>query len=252
MLHRVFPLSRGLFEDKVANVWCAANLFIKLRDYPAALLQKGASLATLAFAAPPNIILFFRPDKKLLPLAFAASAWAFFLFSYQVHEKSVLLPLMPTALLLAGHHGLGKSTRAWVGFANLLGCWTLFPLLARVDLRMPYAVLTLLWAHLLGLPPTSLGVYSTDGVGLVLGGPAPSWFVMVVHGGFYLAMVSWHVIESCIKPPLARPDLWIVANVGIGAAGFSLCYLWCLWRLVDEAQILPRRLASKKGKVKAL
>lgn len=28
---RVFPFARGLFEDKVANVWCAMNVIVKLR-----------------------------------------------------------------------------------------------------------------------------------------------------------------------------------------------------------------------------
>ncbi len=26
---RIFPLARGVFEDKVANVWCASNVVIK-------------------------------------------------------------------------------------------------------------------------------------------------------------------------------------------------------------------------------
>ena len=32
IVHRVFPVARGLFEDKVANLWCALNVFIKLRN----------------------------------------------------------------------------------------------------------------------------------------------------------------------------------------------------------------------------
>lgn len=31
-IHRIFPLARGLYEDKVANVWCAVNVIIKLRN----------------------------------------------------------------------------------------------------------------------------------------------------------------------------------------------------------------------------
>lgn len=31
-IHRIFPLARGLYEDKVANVWCAINVVIKLRN----------------------------------------------------------------------------------------------------------------------------------------------------------------------------------------------------------------------------
>ncbi|KAJ3202677.1 hypothetical protein HDU67_000362, partial [Dinochytrium kinnereticum] len=32
VLHRVFPLQRGLYEDKVANVWCALSVIVKLKN----------------------------------------------------------------------------------------------------------------------------------------------------------------------------------------------------------------------------
>lgn len=32
ILHRVFPFGRGLWEDKVANTWCATNILIKWRS----------------------------------------------------------------------------------------------------------------------------------------------------------------------------------------------------------------------------
>ena len=85
MVHRVFPFARGLFEDKVANFWCAANVVFKLKKYSPELLQRASLVATLASIIPPNLILFLRPRKTLLPLAFAVTAWGFFLFSYQVH-----------------------------------------------------------------------------------------------------------------------------------------------------------------------
>ncbi|KAL2022673.1 hypothetical protein VTK56DRAFT_4754 [Thermocarpiscus australiensis] len=245
MIHRIFPFSRGLFEDKVANFWCALNVVVKIKQYPPELLQRGALLATVVSILPPNIVLFFRPRKDLLPLAFASTAWGFFLFSYQVHEKSVLLPLMPMTLLLAGNHGLSKNTRAWVGFANMLACWTMFPLMQRVDLAMPYTVLTLLWAYLLGLPPTSLSAYFQEGSNIW-----SQWATLFVHGSFYLTMALWHVLVLSVAPPPDKPDLWVVANVGVGAAGFSLCYLWCLGRLVLESGILPKFWAGKKGKTK--
>jgi alpha-1,3-glucosyltransferase len=28
-IHRIFPVARGLFEDKVSNFWCISNLLIK-------------------------------------------------------------------------------------------------------------------------------------------------------------------------------------------------------------------------------
>ncbi|KAH9999742.1 glycosyltransferase family 57 protein [Xylariaceae sp. FL0662B] len=246
LIHRVFPFARGLFEDKVANFWCAANVVVKLREYPTELLQRVSLLTTLAAITPPCLIMFFRPRKELLPYAFAATAWGFFLFSYQVHEKSVLLPLLPMTVLLAGKQGLGKDIRAWVGFANIVGTWTMFPLLQRVDLRMPYTVLTLLWAYLLGLPPVSTSVYFQEDQSIWV-----QWATALVHGGFYLAMGVWHVLELFITPPLDKPDLWVVANVGVGAAAFALCYIWCLGNLVVESKIIPRWiLGSKKDKIK--
>ncbi|KJR87295.1 alpha-1,3-glucosyltransferase [Sporothrix schenckii 1099-18] len=270
MVHRVFPVARGLFEDKVANFWCAANVVIKLRAYPDALLQRAALVATLASILPPNLILFLRPSRLLLPYAFAATAWGFFLFSYQVHEKSVLLPLLPTTLLLAGHGGLSGSTRAWVGFANLLGAWTMFPLLKRVDLAVPYGVLTLLWAYLLGLPPTTVSAYfpgaetsyhsssnnnnnsiaSSQSSSAKTDSSANLWGAALIHGPFYLAMVMWHVLEATLAPPADKPDLWVVANVGVGAAGFGICYLWCLWRLLVDSELLPRSWFKTDKKVK--
>lgn len=265
IVHRVFPFARGLFEGKVANFWCALNIVVKVRTLlPTEHLPKVALAATLASVAPPNVLLFLRPRKELLPLAFAATAWGFFLFSFQVHEKSVLLPLLPMTLLLAGRDGLAKDTRAWVGFANLLGAWTLFPLLRRVDLAVPYAVLTLLWAYLLGLPPTSLsGAYHISkepdlvgGGGAGSAGAAPAWTHVAtafVHWAFYFAMAMWHVLEYLLQPPRSKPDLWVVVNVGIGAAGFGLCYLWCLWRLAVESDILPEGWAKpRRSKTKTL
>jgi alpha-1,3-glucosyltransferase len=244
MIHRVFPFARGLFEDKVANFWCALNVIIKLRQYPSELLQRVSLLATLAAITPPCLVIFFKPRKELVPLALSTTAWAFFLFSFQVHEKSVLLPLMPMTVLLASKQGLGKSTRAWIGFANLLGVWTMFPLLSRVDLRVPYYVLSLLWAYLLGLPPTSFAAYSHDARNTWLG-----LVTALIHCIFYLMMVLWHIAEAFLAPPQGKPDLWVVVNVGVGAVGFGICYLWCLLSLVVESKIMGgAKLEQKKAK----
>ena len=232
-IHRIFPFARGLFEDKVANIWCALHSsgLQKLSGYSSAFLSRAALGLTLLSITPPCLTISFKPRKELTPLAFAATAWGFFLCSYQVHEKNVLLPLLPTTLLLASEGGMKPATRAWVGYANLLACWTMFPLLARDELRLPYAVLTLLWSYLLGLPPCSMSVYNAEDGEL-------HWAVKVVHLGTYVAMLVWHVVEFFVPPPESKPDLWIVANVCLGAAGFGLCYLWCLWKLVVESGIL--------------
>jgi alpha-1,3-glucosyltransferase len=241
LLFRVFPFARGLFEDKVANFWCVANVVYKLKNLPGPLLQRASLLFTLIGIAPPCLIIFFRPRKQLLPWALSSTAFAFFLFSFQVHEKSILLPLLPLTVLFASGTGMTPYARAWIGFFNLLGAWTMFPLLSRVDLRIPYFVLTGLWAYLLGLPPTSLAIYtSSSASGLGSSWGLREYSTAFIHLPFYAAMLGWHVVEAVLLPPSTKPDLWVVANVAIGAAGFVLAYLWSLSGLIAESGILSR------------
>ena len=121
----------------------------------------------------------------------------------------------------------------------------MFPLLRRVGLGLPYAVLTLLWAYLLGLPPTSWSASFEVQEGR---SARLQWATALLHGVFYLVMGGWHVIDAVVTPPPSKPDLWVVANVGVGAAGFALCYLWCLWRLLRESDLLPSKLVSTEKK----
>jgi alpha-1,3-glucosyltransferase len=237
-IHRIFPFARGIFEDKVANIWCAIHTFHKLHVYPATAVQRLALAATTTAIIPPCTILLIRPRKELILWGFSTVAWAFFLCSYQVHEKNILLPLLPVTLLLTGRDGLSPAIRGWVGFANILGTWTMFPLLKRDELRVPYFVLTLLWAYLLGLPPTSLSAYTSKergGLGV---------FSKVLHLCFYAGMITWHIAEAFVEPPHGKPDLWVVGNVLLGAAGFGICYLWCLWNLVLRSGLLGVEMRS--------
>lgn len=243
-VHRIFPFARGLFEDKVANIWCAlhSSSIHKLHNYSSTLLSRAALGLTLLSILPPCTLILFNPRRALTPLALATTAWGFFLCSYQVHEKNVLLPLLPMTLLLASEGGMKSETRAWVGYANSLACWTMFPLLARDELRVPYMVLTLLWAYLLGLPPCSIALYlkGSDGSDL-------HWTTKVIHLSTYAAMIAWHGVEYFLAPPSNKPDLWVVANVCIGATGFGICYLWCLWRLALDMGILTSPSPQKSG-----
>ncbi|KAJ2842034.1 Glucosyltransferase-like protein, partial [Coemansia erecta] len=68
---RVFPVARGLYEDKVANVWCALNVVIKLRSMfdTTDLLRLATAATSLAFL-PACIHLFVvvrRHKGRLLP-----------------------------------------------------------------------------------------------------------------------------------------------------------------------------------------
>lgn len=100
-LLRLFPFARGIFEDKVANVWCAINVVYKLREILTnAQLAKVCLAATMCAVAPSCVHLYRSPGKDAFILALINSALAFFLFSFQVHEKSILLVAVPVSLHL--------------------------------------------------------------------------------------------------------------------------------------------------------
>lgn len=248
--HRIFPFARGLFEDKVANVWCALNTVHKLHAYPPGMTQRVSLSATIVSILPACMTISLFPRRELFPFALASCAWGFFLFSFQVHEKSVLLPLLPMTILLGGEGGLGIQMRAWVGWANILGAWTLFPLLKRDGLQLPYFILTLLWSYLLGLPPTSLSLYWTSS-------PVPpnssttttrpklnpnpntlSPLTKTLHLASYSAIIIWHILEACLPSPVGKPDLYPVLNAVMGAGGFTVCWLWCTSQLILRSGLL--------------
>ncbi|ORY81881.1 glycosyl transferase [Protomyces lactucae-debilis] len=208
---RMFPFGRGLFEDKVANLWCAINVVYKLKAHiKGETLQRMSLLFTLLGVLPASIKVFLKPQPKVLLLATSSCAWAFFLFSFQVHEKSVLLPLLPTTLLLYSSH-LYKS---WIGYINIVAIFSLWPLLNKDGLGLQYAVLSLLWIWLCGF-----------------GQSTESMPIRAFHYATYLAMVACHALEPFFAVS-HLPDLWTVANALVSFGAFAAFYLWTLYQLL--------------------
>ncbi|XP_042178307.1 dolichyl pyrophosphate Man9GlcNAc2 alpha-1,3-glucosyltransferase isoform X2 [Oncorhynchus tshawytscha] len=101
VVHRLFPVGRGLFEDKVANTWCSLNVLIKIKTILSTDTQLYFSLTTTLLAIlPSSIKLLMKPTLWQFKLALVNSSLAFFLFSFQVHEKSILLPAFMLPLFL--------------------------------------------------------------------------------------------------------------------------------------------------------
>ncbi|GAA5975083.1 hypothetical protein JCM21900_002433 [Sporobolomyces salmonicolor] len=154
-LERIFPFSRGLFEDKVANAWCALNVVVKLRELASVPVLARLALGATVLAVLPStagVVYLSRklrrekqrengkaedhdpsrrpssleppssgpaPTSHLLPHLLFLSSLSFFLFSFQVHEKSILLPLMPLTLLMGGREaGYGRMDWEWGVLVN--------------------------------------------------------------------------------------------------------------------------------------
>lgn len=147
-IHRIFPLARGLFEDKVANFWCAANVLIKFRNLaPVTTLAKVALLMTFLAVLPGMMIMIWvswtlAPSNSedsifkdvvprsvnLLPYALFNSSMSFYLFSFQVHEKTILLPILPLMMIMSrqysAHHQLDiNNDWEWTCLISNVACF---------------------------------------------------------------------------------------------------------------------------------
>ena len=157
---RVFPVTRGLYEDKVATVWCALSPVFKLQVRPAfstlfaqkppppppsltftqvMIPDKSAQAIICAacalIAAAPALISFSRSrcaPQHAVRNAFAAVAAAF-LFGYQMHEKTVLLPLV----ILSLAYPLHPTSVLCVTITSML---SMFDLIRRDGHASTYAV----------------------------------------------------------------------------------------------------------------
>lgn len=265
-IHRIFPFARGLFEDKVANFWCASDVVLikwrRLRWISEASLQRVALGVTLLGLLPAAGMVFGwgfigsgasngstngelhpideqdkdkvsekttalarrrGPTLTLLPFALFSTAMSFFMFSVQVHEKSILLPLMPITLLLAaresedeteggsggiGGMGLGNVWE-WGVLVNNVAVFSMWPLLKRDGQGLNYVVLTLFWNYVIGYDPLSL----------------PASLVKLLSLAAYAGLLVVHTMEAFIPPPARYPDLYPVLNVLLSASVFGATWI---------------------------
>lgn len=219
---RVFPFARGLFEDKVANFWCVLNVVIKYKTmFTAADLSKLALLATLALIIPINALLFYKLKLKrdqqtriaAIVIGFTTTALGFFFFSYQVHEKLILLALIPATLLLAIDPALIDIVQ-WI---NNVGCFSMYPLLKRDELVLQYWVTVFMANWFVGAPRLKHHL----------------WLWRLIMVGSYLAMIGYHVADATMAPPKQWPDLWVIINCGVAFVGFAVFYAWLHYRALQ-------------------
>jgi alpha-1,3-glucosyltransferase len=229
VLSRVFPTSRGLYEDKVASVWCTLALLppLKLKArLPGPALVRLTAGCTLCALVPPCALLLRRPSRSAFAACAAACGLAFFLLSFQVHEKHILLPLLPAGMLAPRHPRL-------FGWFSLVATFSMFPLLARDGLRLAYAVCQLGYAAMAHAIPAEADSPASRP------GAAPAWLVAVsrrLHALSLAGMVGLHLAEATLAPPRRYPDIHAVAFSAYACAHFVGAYLllvWWMWRGAD-------------------
>ncbi|KAI6140592.1 glycosyltransferase family 57 protein [Pisolithus tinctorius] len=252
-ISRIFPFARGLFEDKVANFWCFTNvtlvkwkqLFLgkesrlirlsaaltvagflpavfgllwgsfktRLRTHPQVVSREGEAHA-ISFATPARTP---SPTLPLLLYALLTTSMSFFLFSFQVHEKTILLPLLPLTLLLSGAT-VGDEVYSLGILGNVVGVFSMWPLLKRDGLGVQYIATLLLWCRLVGYNPFCLRLDS---------------FVGLLSTAVNAAMILLHLLELIVTPPNRYPDLFPVLNVLVSTPVFGFIWLWSIKRGIE-------------------
>lgn len=215
LLRRVFPTGRGLFEDKVASLWCAIQPVIKLKR----ILSQGALLKLSAAATglgllPTALLLRRRAAFANFVQGLAVGAFAFFLFSYQVHEKTILLPLLPISLLALDYPSLGC-------FLQLAGCFSMFPLLVRDGQAVPFFVL-------------NTGYFVAS---LMLAQPRR----IRVLTACFLGFTAFNAVSLVVPPPPRWPDLYAQLNSSISFACFAWAYALLALRLLRAVASAPKK-----------
>lgn len=144
VLRRVFPLDRGLFEDYVANFWCTFNVIVKVkRLMEPASMARCCLVVTALFSLPCGLQLYFKSSYRNFLLCLINVSMAFFLFSYHVHEKSILLVALPVSLVSPY---LPLASFWFLSIAH----FSMLPLYLKDDLMIPAIALLglyVLFAH---------------------------------------------------------------------------------------------------------
>ncbi|KAI9620392.1 hypothetical protein H4Q26_013604 [Puccinia striiformis f. sp. tritici PST-130] len=210
VITRIFPLGRGLFEDKVGifvSIIPGILLIIigSWKLNPSSSSSKTVKLQSTPLPPRRNEI---PKTIELLPLALYNSSIGFYLFSFQVHEKSILLPVLPLLLILSQHHRDRK--RPSHQFLNKLD-WDIICLISN----------TSVFRCAQGYNPLDLLERTNRGF--------PSFGIILI----YLAMVGIHISEQLIQAPNGLPDLYTVLNLALSFVVFMGSYFWSLLRIYE-------------------
>ncbi|GKY91638.1 hypothetical protein MPSEU_000135700 [Mayamaea pseudoterrestris] len=233
VMRRIFPLHRGLFESKVSNTWCVLSLkpFRIRQQIPEHLQPMAALFVTILLTMPCSVSMFRlgsrgcmagnqERQRTIFSWGMTSSALAFFLASFQVHEKSILLALAPACLLAAQDY-------KFVEWFSIVATWSLWPLLQIDRLQTAYFCTMVIYLALLHLRKASLELPQRDEGSLFSHKVLFSW----LSNASYAVMITLHLLEATITVPSNLPDLFSVLWSLVGCGCFGVAWLYTCWRL---------------------
>ena len=200
VFNRIFPVKRGIFEDKVATFWCVLNVFIKLNKiFDNNFLVKLSLLLTLFSCLFPIIALFKvnKITKKICMQCFFIISMAFYLFSFHVHEKTIIVPFLAFLLNLPYMKNILPTF-------TLIGMFSLFPLLKRESQIIPYYLTNIIFYF--------FAKFGIKLIKTIKGKKENRYIYFFVEIAIFIIMILYHIIEYIIPPPEKYPWFYPMIN----------------------------------------
>ena len=255
VLHRIFPLQRGLFEGKVSNLWCALSVKpFSIRERLPGTFQPVAALGMTFLLMMPACIRLFRVgqgqvsietaststtptrtsnidnsigDWEALLWGSASTGLAFFLASFQVHEKSILMPLAPLTLLL-------WKDFSFVNWFGVVAAWTLWPLLCVDRLQTAYFCTIAIFLSLVWMCRGDKDSTKTLEGHRLVGFFGQHWILQTIVPLSSLGMAGLHMLELVVEPPAHLQDLFPVLWSVAGCGMFVIGWAGTCWHLYED------------------
>lgn len=233
LIARLFPVARGVFEDKVANMWCLVNLVYKLKILMPNEIMVLVCLVCTSLAVIPCCYDVFKYTSFLkFKYSLINSALAFFLFSYQVHEKTILLVAIPVLLVLP-HDPLACT---WF---LVISVFSMLPLLLKDQLLTPFIATNVLFICIF-ISSSYHKISRINDVKSLLG---ISNYINLrgshVNNLFYCSLAGCSILTAIIsvaKPPLKYPDIFsliIYVYCCVHFIAFFVYFNIVQWKMTD-------------------
>lgn len=213
VLARLFPFNRGLYEDKVANVWCSLSVVVKLKEMlTREQLVLLCSATTVLLCLPSSLNLLVSPSFQKFKYSLINCSLVFFLFSFQVHEKSILIPAVIVNLYCV-------QLPFWSLWFMVISTFSMLPLLIRDGLLIPYIATTILYT-IISLSTTALFASPSDEHKLQRRLQKITFYFSL------FGVISLTALSVFAEPPPKLPDLFAVLVSVYSCAHFILFLIY--------------------------
>ncbi|CAI2727065.1 unnamed protein product [Schistosoma spindalis] len=232
VVRRLFPFDRGIYEDKVSNFWCATSPLVKWRSplstssitLSSTKLVWVSVLLVLTTCLPSCLVLLKKSKNQKFLISLALCALNFYLFSFQVHEKSILLVSIPVLCLLPYY----PISSFLFSLCSTLSMW---PLFKKDGLQLASLCLTCIHTILgffIILKCNNSDKHVAEKKKLQSNATSNNISIFIIL--FILIGYSSLIIgDLLITPPLAYPDLFPLLFSMYSFTLFSLFMLY--WQL---------------------